>query len=156
AYILMDLDSGRILAQKNAHERRAPASTTKMMTGLVAIESGKLDENVTIGPNPSKVGESSMYLEEGEVFTLRQLVEAALIKSANDSCVAIAEAVSGDVPQFVELMNRKAKQLGARDTNFVNPSGLHHKDHYTTASDLAIIARAALKDPFFDATVRTK
>lgn len=156
SYILMDLDSGRILAQKNAHQRREPASTTKIMTALLAIESGKLDQAFTIGPNPPKVGESSMYLEEGEVFTLRTLVQATLTKSANDGCVAIAEAVSGTVPKFVQLMNLKAKQLGAHDTHFVNPNGLHNPDHFTTASDLAIIARAALKDPFFSATVGIK
>lgn len=156
AYILMDLDSGRILAQKNAHQRRPPASTTKIMTALLAIESGKLDQTFTIGPNPPKIGESSMYLEEGEVFTLGTLVQATMTKSANDGTVAIAEAVSGSVPEFVELMNLKAKQLGAHDTHFVNTSGLHHKDHYTTASDLAIIARAALKDPFFNSTVAIK
>lgn len=156
SYFLMDLDSGRILTQKNANQRREPASTTKMMTALLAIESGKLDESFTIGPNPPKVGESSMYLEEGEVFTLRTLVQATLTKSANDGCVAIAEAVSGSVPKFVELMNLKAKQLGAHDTHFTNPNGLHNPDHYTTASDLAIIARAALKYPFFSTTVGIK
>lgn len=156
SYILMDLDSGRILAQKNIHQRREPASTTKIMTALLAIESGKLDQAFTIGPNPPKVGESSMYLEEGEVFTLRTLVQATLTKSANDGTIAIAEAVSGSVPKFVHLMNLKAKQLGARDTHFTNPNGLHNPDHYTTANDLAIIARAALKDPFFSATVGIK
>lgn len=156
SYILIDLDSGRILAQKNAHQRREPASTTKMMTSLVAIESGKLDQTFTIGPNPPKTGESSMYLEEGEQFTLRKLVQAALVKSANDSCVAIAEAVSGNVPDFVHLMNLKAQQLGLRDTHFANPHGLHNPEHYTTAYDLAMIAKAALKKPFFNATVQTK
>lgn len=156
SYILMDLDSGRILAQKNIHQRREPASTTKIMTALLAIESGKLDQTFTIGPNPSKVGESSMYLEQGEVFTLRQLVQGTLTKSANDGTIAIAEAVSGSVPKFVHLMNLKAKLLGCHDTHFANPNGLHNPNHYTSAHDLAIIARAALQDPFFDATVRIK
>jgi D-alanyl-D-alanine carboxypeptidase (penicillin-binding protein 5/6) len=156
SYILMDLDSGRILAQKNIHQRREPASTTKIMTALLASESGKLDQSFTIGPNPPKTGESSMYLEQGEVFTLRQLVQGTLTKSANDGCVAIAEAVSGTVPKFVQLMNLKAKLLGCHDTHFANPNGLHNPDHYTSANDLALIARAALKDPFFDATVRIK
>src|SRR5690606_8441246 len=130
--------------------------TTKIMTALLAIESGKLDQTFTIGPNPPKVGESSLYLEEGEVFTLGTLVQATLTKSANDGCVAIAEAVSGSVPAFVKLMNLKAKQLGAYNTHFTNTNGLHHPDHYTTASDLAIITRAALKDPFFNTTVAIK
>ncbi|MEO6907147.1 MAG: D-alanyl-D-alanine carboxypeptidase family protein, partial [Abditibacteriaceae bacterium] len=156
SYVLMDLDSGRILAQKDAHQRREPASTTKMMTTMLAIESGKLDQSFTIGPIPPKTGDASMNLEQGEVFTLGQLVQAALIKSANDSAVAIAIAVSGSVPGFVELMNLKAKQLGCHDTHFANPNGLHNPNHYTSANDLALIARAALQYPFFNATVKTK
>lgn len=156
SYILMDLDSGRILAQKNAHQRREPASTTKMMTCLVAIESGKLYQSFTVDSLPPKTGESSMYLEQGEVFPLYQLVQGALIKSANDACVAIAEAVAGNMPAFVHLMNLRAQSLGAHDTHFTDPHGLHSPQHYTSAHDLAIIARAALKYPFFAATVRTK
>jgi len=156
SYVLVDLDSGRILAQKNMHQRREPASTTKMMTCLIAIESGKLDQSFTIGPNPPKTGESSMYLEQGEVFTLHQLVQAALVKSANDSCVAIAEAVAGNVPDFVHKMNQKAQLLGAHDTHFMNPHGLHNPQHYTSAYDLSLIARAALQHPLFNETVQLK
>lgn len=156
AYVLMDLETGRILAEKNAHQRMFPASTTKTMTALVAVSQGDLDRVVTIGPNPPKTGESSVYLKQGEKLTLRDLVRAALIKSANDSCVAIAEGVAGNVPAFVKLMNAKAKELGARDTHFANPHGLHDASHYTTAYDLALIGRAALKYPFFNRTIKTQ
>jgi D-alanyl-D-alanine carboxypeptidase (penicillin-binding protein 5/6) len=156
SYILMDVDSGRVLAARAEHTRRYPASTTKTMTALLAIEQGNLDRVVTIGPNPPKTGESSAYLLQGETFTLYELLEAALIKSANDSCVAIAEAVSGTVPQFVALMNKKAKEVGAKDTHFVNPHGLHDPNHYTTAYDLALIGRAALKYPVFNEIIAQK
>jgi D-alanyl-D-alanine carboxypeptidase (penicillin-binding protein 5/6) len=155
SWVLIDADTGRILAGRDPRRRLFPASTTKTMTALVAIESGRLNDIVTIGPNPPKTGESSIYLQQGEQFTLRDLVRAAMIKSANDSCVAIAEGVAGTVPAFVEKMNRRAKEVGALDTHFVNPHGLHDPNHYTTALDLARIARAAAKYPFFNETVRT-
>jgi D-alanyl-D-alanine carboxypeptidase (penicillin-binding protein 5/6) len=152
----MDVSSGRVLAQHNARQRMYPASTTKTMTALVAIAQGKLDRVVRVGPNPPQVGESSVHLLQGEQFTLADLVRAAMIKSANDSCVAIAEGVAGSVPAFAEMMNRKAQEVGARDTNFVNPHGLHDPNHYTTAYDLALITRAAMRYPFFNAVVSTR
>lgn len=156
AYVLMDVDTGRVLAARHEHKRMFPASTTKTMTALVAIEQGNLDQVFRIGPNPPLTGEQSAYLIEGEQIRLRDLVRAAMIKSANDSCVAIAEAVGGTVPNFARLMNEKAKEVGARNTHFVNPHGLHDPQHYTTAYDLALIARAAMRHPFFNETVKTK
>jgi D-alanyl-D-alanine carboxypeptidase (penicillin-binding protein 5/6) len=156
AYVLMDLDSGRVLESRNPNQRMFPASTTKTMTALLAIEKGDLDSVLTIGPNPPKIGESSIHLLQGEKFLLRDLVKAAMIKSANDSCVAIAEGVAGSVPAFAQMMNAEAKKLGARNTNFVNPHGLHDPEHYTTAYDLALIARRALKNPFFNKVVATQ
>jgi len=156
AYILVDVSSGRVLAQRNADARMFPASTTKTMTALVALKHGNLDSVVSIGPNPASTGEQSVYLLEGEQFRLRDLVRAAMIKSANDSCVAIAEGVAGTVPQFVDLMNKEAKKVGARHTHFVNPHGLHDPNHYTTARDLSLIARAAMEYPFFNRTIRTR
>lgn len=156
AWVLVDPATGRVLESKNPHQRMFPASTTKTMTALLAIESGKLDQTVTIGPNPPKTGEQSINLMQGEQFLLRDLVRAALIKSANDSCVAIAEAVAGDVPTFVKMMNAKAKELGAKDTHFCNPHGLHDPNHYTTAYDLALIARAAMQHPEFNEITRTR
>lgn len=156
SYILVDVDTGRVLAQRNAHQRMFPASTTKTMTALVALEQGNLDSMITIGPNPVATGESSLNLLLGETFSLRELISAALIKSANDSCVAIAEGVAGSVPEFVALMNRKARELGANDTHFVNPHGLHDKDHYSSAYDLSLIARAALQNPTFNEIINTR
>jgi D-alanyl-D-alanine carboxypeptidase (penicillin-binding protein 5/6) len=156
SYVLMDVATGRVLASHNMHERRFPASTTKTMTALLAIEKGDLGEVVTISPNPPKVGESSVYLQAGERMTLNDLVEAAMIRSANDACVAIAEAVGGSEKKFVAMMNARAKQLGAKDTHFMNPHGLHDPNHYTTAYDLALIAREAMKHPIFNDIIRTR
>jgi D-alanyl-D-alanine carboxypeptidase (penicillin-binding protein 5/6) len=156
AYILVDVSSGRVLAQHNAGQRMFPASTTKTMTALVALRHANLDSVVSIGPNPASTGEQSVYLLEGENFLLRDLLRAALIKSANDSCVAVAEGVAGTVPKFVQMMNEEAKKVGARHTHFMNPHGLHDPQHYTTAYDLSLIARAAMEYPFFNQTIRTR
>jgi D-alanyl-D-alanine carboxypeptidase (penicillin-binding protein 5/6) len=156
SYVLMDADTGRVLAARKEHERRFPASTTKTLTALTAIENADLNQVVTVGPNPPKTGESSVYLQQGETFALRELLEAALIKSANDSCVAIAEGVAGTEQAFVEMMNREARKVGAKDSHFVNPHGLHDPNHYTTAYDLAVIARAAMKHPEFNEIISTR
>lgn len=156
AYLLMDVDSGRILIEHNARTRMFPASTTKTMTALVAIEDGDLDAVVGIGANPPKTGEQSINLLEREKFALRDLVRAAMIKSANDSCVAIAEGVAGTMPAFVKLMNAKAQAIGARHTHFVNPHGLHDPRHYSTAHDLALIARAAMQHREFNRIIGTQ
>lgn len=150
AYLVMDTETGRVLAEHNMHEKRYPASTTKTLTALLAIEKGDLNKRVIISENPPKVGESSIYLKAGEQLTLRELVEAAMIRSANDSCVAIAEAVAGSEEKFVEMMNMRARQLGAKNTHFTNSHGLHHPEHYTTAYDLALITREAMKHPVFN------
>lgn len=156
AYVLMDVETGRVLAQKNMHARMFPASTTKTMTALVALEKGNLNQMIRVGHNPPQVGEASIFLMESEKFSLRDLVRAAMIRSANDSCVAIAEGVSGDVRTFVAEMNTMAKKIGARHTHFVNPHGLHHPNHYTTAYDLALIARRAMRHSFFNEVTATK
>ncbi len=156
AWIVVDVDSGRVLEAFNPHRRMFPASTTKTLTALVAISQGHLDETVAVGANPPKTGEQSAYLLQGEQFKLRDLVRAALIKSANDACVALAEGVGGNVPNFVKMMNAKAREVGALDSHFANPHGLHDPNHYTTPYDLAQIARAAMRYPFFNQTVRTR
>jgi D-alanyl-D-alanine carboxypeptidase (penicillin-binding protein 5/6) len=159
SWILMDLTSGRVLAQHNAEAKMYPASTTKMLmalTALNAVGDKGLDRVVTIGPNPPKTGEQSLHLLQGERFTLRDLLRGALIKSANDACVAVAEGVAGTVPAFVHLMNDEARRVGAVHSHFANPHGLHDPNHYTTAHDLALIARAALRYPFIAATVNTR
>lgn len=143
AAILIDAKTGKVLYEKNADEKHYPASTTKIMTGLLAVEYGKMDEIVTIGKNPPLIerGSSQIYLITGEQLTMEQLLYALMLESANDAAVAIAEHISGSVEEFAKLMNAKAKELGAKNTNFVNPNGLHDDNHYTTARDLAMIAK---------------
>lgn len=156
AWVLMDAGSGRVLAGRNFDQKMFPASTTKTMTALLAVESGKLERTFTIGPNPPRTGEASVYLQAGEKFVLRDLVKAALIRSANDSCVAVAEAVSGSAAKFVRRMNARARALGALHTHFVNPHGLHDPQHFTTPRDLALIARRAMSLGAFASIASTR
>ena len=144
--ILIDAKTGKVLYEKNADEKHFPASTTKVMTGLLAVEKGKMDEVITIGKNPPLIerGSSQIYLITDEQLTMEQLLYALMLESANDAAVAIAEHISGSVEEFAKLMNSKAKELGATNTNFVNPNGLHNDNHYTTARDLAMIAKYAM------------
>lgn len=144
--ILIDAKTGKVLYEKNADEKHYPASTTKVMTGLLAVEHGKMDEIVTVGKNPPLIerGSSQIYLVTDEQLTMEQLLYAMMLESANDAAVAIAENISGSVEEFAKLMNSKAKELGATNTNFVNPNGLHNDNHYTTARDLAMIAKYAM------------
>lgn len=155
--ILIDAESGRVLYEKDADEKRYPASTTKIMTGILAVEYGKFDEIVTIGENPPlvKIGSSQIYLVPGEQLTMDQLLYALMVESANDAAVAIAEQISGSVDEFVKLMNEKAKKIGANNTHFVNPNGLHDDNHYTTARDLSLMAKYAMTLPKFREVVKT-
>lgn len=156
AYFLLDVDTGRVLAQKNANQQLFPASTTKMMTCLVAVENAPLNKIITVSQRAANTGESGIGVLAGEQFTLSDLIQAALIKSANDACVAIAEGVGGSQDAFVKMMNAKAKELGCRNTHFMNPHGLHDPNHYTTAHDLAVIGKALLREPYLDRVVREK
>ena len=150
AVLLADLETGNILYAKNPDEKIYPASTTKMMTALLAIETCSLSDQVT-GTENAAWGLDSLstriYIADGEVFTLAQLMDALLIVSANDAANTIAEHVSGSIDAFVARMNERAAELGATNTHFMNPSGMHHDDHYTTARDLALIAREVQKHP---------
>ena len=150
AVLLADLETGNILYAKNPDERVYPASTTKLMTALLAIESCSLSEQVT-GTENAAWGldglSTRIYIADGEVFTLAQLLDALLIVSANDAANTIAEHVSGSIDAFVARMNERAAELGATNTHFMNPSGMHHDDHYTTVRDLALIAREVQKHP---------
>lgn len=154
--ILIDVASGKVLYEKNADEKHYPASTTKVMTGLLAVEHGKLDDVVTVGQNPSLIerGSSQIYLIPGEQLTMEQLLYALMLESANDAAIAIAEHISGSVPEFAKLMNQRARELGATNTNFVNPNGLHNDNHYTTARDLAMVARHAMTLEKFRSVVK--
>jgi len=156
AAILMDWRTGQVLYTKNAYERRPPASTTKILTAVVVLESADLSEKVTISRNAAWTPGSFMPLREGQVLTVGELLWGILLRSANNGCVALAEHIAGSERAFVELMNRRAVELGAVNTHFVNSNGLHHPAHYTTACDLAIIARYALTLPAFETLVRTR
>ncbi len=153
---LLETSSGKFLYTKDAHTRRPMASTTKIMTALIAIESGDLDSLVTVGREAVGVEGSSLYLKCGETLSLRELLYGLMLQSANDAATAIALHVSGSIPAFAELMNRRAADLGLTDTHFTNPHGLHEDGHYTTAHDLAIIAAAAMENEAFFEIVSTK
>lgn len=145
----MDGDSGAVLYSKNPDQRLPMASTTKIMTALVAIEQGDLSSEVEIPKEAVGVEGSSIYLYVGERLTLEQLVYAVLLESANDAATAVAIAVGGSVESFAEMMNQKAEDLGLKNTHFENPHGLDSDNHYTTARELGIIASAAIKNEKF-------
>ncbi|UCC68135.1 MAG: D-alanyl-D-alanine carboxypeptidase [Armatimonadota bacterium] len=156
AAVLMDIETGSVLYQKQMHQSRPVASTTKIMTALLALENCKLDDSVVVTPADTKVQGSSLYLKPGDLMRVDDLLAALLLKSANDAALAIAAHISGGVPAFADLMNHRASQLGTTHTNFVNPHGLHHPDHYSSAHDLALITREALKHPRFRELVSTR
>ena len=147
--ILIEAESGRVLYQSNAFVRMPMASTTKIMTAIVAIESGDIKRTVTISPDAVGIEGSSIYLYPDEQLTLEELIYALLLESANDAATAIAIEVAGSVDAFSVLMNQKAETLGLTATHFTNPHGLDHEAHYTTAFDLAKITAYALKNDTF-------
>ncbi|HYE83824.1 MAG TPA: D-alanyl-D-alanine carboxypeptidase family protein [Clostridia bacterium] len=156
AAVIMDVNSGRVLYSKNMNEKLPMASTTKIMTTLVAVESGRLEEKVTVSKKASYTEGSSIYLREGEKHTVIDLLYAIMLRSGNDAAVAVAEHIGGSVEGFAALMNRKAKEIGAENTQFANPHGLDNAGHYTTAHDLALITSYALKNPVFASIVSSK
>jgi D-alanyl-D-alanine carboxypeptidase (penicillin-binding protein 5/6) len=145
--VVMDASTGRILYAKNPDLRLPPASTTKLMTAIVVFENADLADTVTISKNASKVSPSKAGFKEGDKVTIETLLYAALLKSANDAAVALAEAVAGSEARFAELMNKKAAEIGAYDTKFINPHGLPGPGQYTTAFDLSKIMSYALIYP---------
>ncbi len=147
--ILMEAENGTLLYQKNAFVRRGMASTTKIMTALVAIENGDLKKTVTVSDKAIGVEGSSIYLKPKEKLTLEELLYALLLQSANDAATAIAIEIGGSVEGFANMMNEKAEALGLTATHFTNPHGLDNENHYTTAYDLAKITAAALKNEIF-------
>lgn len=144
--VLMDGRTGKVIYSKNEHTQYEPASTTKVMTALVVLENTKLTDKVTIGEKPTLVDGSAIGIAKGEVYTVEELMLGLLLESGNDCAEALAEHVSGSNEEFAKLMNAKAKELGALDTTFKNPSGLHEDGHVTTAYDLALIMRAAYQN----------
>ena len=156
AACVMEMETGRVLFEYNARARLPMASTTKVMTALLAIENGDLSSEVTCSSNAFGVPGTSIYLAEGETLTLEQMLYGLMLASGNDAAVAIAEHIGGSVPQFVRMMNARAAELGAAGTHFSNPNGLPDDTHVTTAYDLARIARAAMGNEAFRRIVSTR
>jgi len=152
----MDAWTGEALYEKSPDERLYPASTTKILTALLVIESGDLDKEVEIGLEESQVGESSAGIKPGDRFTRRELLYGLMLKSGNDVAHALARNNAGTMPDFAKKMTLRAHELGALNSNFTNPHGLHHPEHYTTARDLALISRAAMQQPLFRKIVATR
>ncbi|PWI56612.1 D-alanyl-D-alanine carboxypeptidase family protein [Sulfoacidibacillus thermotolerans] len=156
AACLIDVNTGRILYEKNAHKRMRIASLTKIITAWIAVRSGKLDQMVTVSANAVRQEGSSVYLAYGERQTLRNLTYAMMLRSGNDSAMAIAEFLGGSNDRFAKMMNIQVQKLGLHESHFMNPHGLDHKDHYSTAHDMAVITATALRNPVFKTIVKTK
>ena len=154
--ILMDAATGRVLYEKDADSRSLIASTTKIMTALVVCEQCNVLDRMRIPKEAVGIEGSSMYLKEGEVLTIQELLYGLMLHSGNDAAVALAIYCGGTVEGFAELMNDKARLLGLTGTHFENPNGLDSPGHYSTARDLAVLAAHAMKNPIFAKTVSTK
>ena len=155
--ILVDGESGRVLFEKNAHEERAIASITKLMTALVAVEhANSLKEEVAILPEWTGIEGSSIYLRAGETVTLETLLYGLLLNSGNDAAVALAGHCAGDVETFVAWMNARAEELGMEHTHFTNPNGLSEEGHYSTAYDMTLVARACCENETIAKITATK
>ena len=157
--ILMETSTGKILYEKNANEVSFPASTTKIMTAILTVENCNLDDVATVSHNavysiPYDYTHAS--LKEGEELTIEQLLYALMIPSANDAAIVLAEHISGSVEEFAKLMNKKAEELGCKNTHFVNPNGIHNKNHTSTAYDLALMGQYAMKNETIRKIVSTK
>lgn len=153
---LIEVNSGRLLYSYKMNDRREMASTTKIVTAITVIENCKLDEVVTVPPQAVGVEGSSIYLSRGEHITVRDLLYGLMLRSGNDAAVTLAIHTAGSVEKFSAMMNRLAKKVGAKNSNFTNPHGLHKSDHFTTAYDLALISAYSMKNPVFKEIVSTK
>jgi D-alanyl-D-alanine carboxypeptidase (penicillin-binding protein 5/6) len=155
--VLMEQSSGRVLYEKEAHTKRRIASITKIMTAILAIESGKMNQYVKVSEKATHAEGSSIYLKPEEKIKLKDLVYGLMLRSGNDAAVAIAEYIGGSVDGFVYIMNQKAREIGMFDTHFANPHGLDdHEDHYSTAYDMAILMRYAMQNKTFAKISGTK
>ena len=155
AAVLMEASTGQVLTESAAHERLPMASTTKIMTALVALEHADLSQPVQISEKAVGVEGSSVYLKAGEILTMEQLLCALMLESANDAAAAIAIEIAGNIESFADLMNETAQRIGLTDTHFTNPHGLDNAEHYSSAYDLAMLARYALQNPDFARIVST-
>lgn len=153
---VMNAQTGQVIFEKNAHEHHSMASTTKIMTALVALENGNLNDLVTVSKNAAGVEGTSLYLKLGDKVLLSDLLYGLMLQSGNDAAIAIAEHISGSVEKFAALMTSRANNLGAVNTSFKNPNGLDCDGHYTTAYDLALITRQAMQNKTFSEIVSTK
>ena len=153
----MDAATGKILYQKEADLRLPPASTTKVATAILTLESGrKLSQTLTVSKEATRVPASKLYLRPGQSITIEELLYGIMLASANDASMVLAEGIAGSVDRFTELMTKKAHQIGATNTHFSNPHGLTAPDHYSTARDLAILFRYAMKNVTFRDIIQTK
>jgi serine-type D-Ala-D-Ala carboxypeptidase (penicillin-binding protein 5/6) len=154
--IVMDAKTGRVLYEKNAFYERPMASTTKIMTAILILEYGNLEEIVTVSKHAASIWGSKIHLKTGEKLSLKELLYGILLNSGNDAAIAAAEHISGTEENFIELMNKKAYEIGAYDTCFKSPHGLDKPGHYSTAYDMAIITQYALRNEIFSSIVATK
>ncbi len=157
AVLIMESTTGKVVYERNGYQQRYPASTTKILTGILAIENCNLSETATasefaIRSIPS--GYSTANIQIGETLTVKDLLNALLLQSANEAAVVLAEHISGSQEAFADLMNKKAKEIGCEHTHFINPNGVHSEDHYTTAYDLALIARYCMQNETFREIVK--
>jgi len=154
--VLLDAATGEVLFARSPDRRSLIASTTKIMTGLLAAEAGGLDRYVSVPPEAAGIEGSSLYLKAGERVSVRELLYGMMLQSGNDAAAALAIRTAGSVPAFVEKMNGRAAQLGLRGTHFANPNGLDDPENYSTARDLALLARAAMENETFRTVVSTR
>ena len=153
---VIDMVTGRVIYEKNMNKQHTMASTTKIMTALVALENSNFEDVVTVSANAAGEEGTSLYLKKNQKITMEDLLYGLMLQSGNDAAIAIAEGVSGSVEEFSKLMNERAKNIGAKNTSFKNPNGLDEEGHFTTAYDLAIIAREAMKNEKFSQIVSSK
>ena len=154
--VLMDVDTGLVLYEKNPHQRLPNASTTKIMTAILLIEHCDMADRIEASKNASETPYTSLHLKPGETITAKDLLTGMLVRSANDASVAAAEHIAGSTDSFAKVMNVKAASLGCKNTNFVTPNGLHDPDHYSSAYDLCLITRYALRYPMFNEAIKTR
>lgn len=154
--ILMDLKSGRVLWEKDAHTKKAMASTTKIMTCIIALENGSLHDEVSVSAKAAAAPRVKLYIKKGETYRLEDLLYALMLQSSNDVAVAIAEHIGGSVEEFCKMMTEKAKEIGAENTSYQTANGLDAQDHYSTAYDLALITQYALQNPKFMEIINTR
>ncbi|RYG17024.1 D-alanyl-D-alanine carboxypeptidase, partial [bacterium] len=153
--IAIDAASGKVLWSKDPDTARFPASTTKIMTGLLLAEHCKPDDVIVAPWDVATVKEASMHLRPKEKVKAKDMLAALMLRSANDGCYAVAVQLAGSVEKFSDMMNERARQIGCTGTHFHNPNGLNDPEHYTTARDLALIGREAMKNPLFASVVKT-